>query len=97
MAFKRDGVSVELFNITLNIDPALRRRLLNIVVCNLRAGEVPQQWKDTIMMVPHKKKGRVECAHCRGISLVAHAAKTLLNILACHFSESCKRLGILRE
>ena len=28
-----DGVSVELFNITLNGDTALRRRLLDIVVC----------------------------------------------------------------
>ena len=27
-----DGVSVELFKITLNGDPALRRRLLDIVV-----------------------------------------------------------------
>ena len=28
-----DGVSVELFKITLNGSPALRRRLLDIVVC----------------------------------------------------------------
>ena len=39
-----DGVSVELFKITLNGDPALRRRLLDIVVRSWRAGEVPQQW-----------------------------------------------------
>ena len=31
-AVEPDGVSVELFKITLNGDPALRRRLLNIVV-----------------------------------------------------------------
>ena len=40
-----DGVSVELFKITLNGDPALRRRLLDIVVRIWRGGEVPQQWK----------------------------------------------------
>ena len=33
-----DGVSVELFKITLNGDPALRRRLLDIVVCIWRRG-----------------------------------------------------------
>ena len=33
-----DGVSVELFKVTLNGDPALRRRLLNIVVCIWRGG-----------------------------------------------------------
>ena len=38
-----DGVSVELFKITLNGDPALRRRLLDIVVRIVRGGEVPQQ------------------------------------------------------
>ena len=33
-----DGVTVELFKITLNGDPALRRRLLDIVVRILRGG-----------------------------------------------------------
>ena len=28
-----DGVAVELFKVTLHGDPALRRRLLDIVVC----------------------------------------------------------------
>ena len=38
-----DGVAVELFKITLNGDPALRPRLLDIVVRFWRGGEVPQQ------------------------------------------------------
>ena len=38
-----DEVSVELFKITLNGDPALRRRLLDIVGRVWRRGEVPQQ------------------------------------------------------
>ena len=49
-----DGVSVELFKITLNGDPALRRRLLDIVVRIWSGGEVPQQWKDTMIMVLHE-------------------------------------------
>ena len=53
-----DGVSVEVFEITLNGDPALRRRLLDIVVRIWRGGEVPQQWKFAIIMVLHKKKDR---------------------------------------
>ena len=40
-----DGVSIELFKITLNGDPALRRTLLDIVVRICRGGEVPQHWK----------------------------------------------------
>ena len=92
-----DGVSVELFKITLNGDSALRRRLLDIVVRIWGGGEVPQQWKDAIIIVLHKKKDRTECANYRGISLVAHAGKILLKIIARRLSEYCERVGILPE
>ena len=92
-----DGVSVELFKITLNGDPALRRRLLDIVVRVWRGSEVPQQWKDAIIMVLHKKKDRTESGNYRGISLVAHAGKILLKIIARRLSEYCERVGILPE
>ena len=36
-----DGVSVELFKITLTGDPALRPKLFDIVVCIWRDEEVP--------------------------------------------------------
>ena len=51
-----DGFSVALFKITLNGDPALRRRLLDIVVRIWRGGEVPQQWKYAIIMVLPKRR-----------------------------------------
>ena len=92
-----DGVSVELFQITLNGDPALRRRLLDIVVRIWRGSEVSQQWKYAIIMVLHKKKDRTECGNYRGISLVAHAGKILLKIIARRLSEYCERVGILSE
>ena len=38
-----DGVSIDLFKITLHGDPALRRRLLYVVVRIGRGGEVPQR------------------------------------------------------
>ena len=92
-----DGVSFELFKITLNGDPALRRRLLDIVVRIWGGVEVPQQWKDVIITVLHKKKGWTECGNYRGISLVAHAGEILLKIIARHPSEYCGRVGILPE
>ena len=92
-----DGVSVELFKITLNGDPALRRRLLDIVVRIWRGGEVPQQLKDAIITVLNKKRDRTECGNYRGISLVAHAGKILLKIIARRLSEYCERVGILPE
>ena len=90
-----EGVSVELFKITLNGDPALRRRLLDIVVRIWRGVKVPQQWKYAIIMVLHKKKNRTECGSYRGISQVAHAGKILLKIIARRISEYCERVGIL--
>ena len=92
-----DGVSVELFKVNFNGDPALRRRLLDIVVYIWREDEVPQQWKNAIIMVLYRKKGRTECGHYRGISLVAHAGRILLMIIACHLSEKCERVRILPE
>ena len=92
-----DGVSIELFKITLNGDSALRRRLLDIVVRIWKGGEVPQQWKNAIIMVLHKKKDQIECGNYRGISLVAHAGKILLKIIAHHLSEYCERSGVLPE
>ena len=88
-----DGVSIELFKITLNGDPALRRRMFDIVVRIWRGGEVPQNWKYAIIMVPHKKKDLTECGNCRGISLVAHAGKILLKIIALRLSKYCERVG----
>ena len=82
-----DGVSVELFKITLNGDPAMRRRLIDIVVHTWRRGEVPQQRKYAIIRVLHKKKDRIECGNYRGISLVVHAGKILLKIIARRLSE----------
>ena len=58
---------------------------------------MPQQWKDAIIMVLHKKKDRTECGNYRGISLVAHAGKILLKIIARRLREYCERVGILPQ
>ncbi|MEP5376703.1 MAG: hypothetical protein ABJQ14_13080 [Hyphomicrobiales bacterium] len=44
------------------------------------------QWKDAIIKVLHKKKDRTDCNNYRGISLVAHAGKVLLKIVASRLS-----------
>ena len=47
-----------------------------------RQGKVPQQWKDTVITVLHKKGDKTECGNYRGISLVSHAGKVLLKEVA---------------
>ena len=60
-------------------------------------GEVPQQWKDAIIMVPHKKKNWTERSNYRGISLAALSGKIRLKVFARRLSEYCVRVGILLE
>ena len=48
-------------------------------------------------MVLRKKKDRTECGSYRSISLVAHAGKILLKIIARHPSQHCERMGALPE
>ena len=47
--------------------------------------------------VLHKKKNRTECGNYRGISLVAHAGKVLLKIVATRLSAYCEARNLLPE
>ena len=60
-------------------------------------GEVPREWKDATIKVLHKKKDWTECSSYRGLSLVAHAGKGLLKIVANRLGNFCKEVGILPE
>ena len=68
-----------------------------IIVTVWMTGEVPQEWKDATIKVLHKKKDRTECSNYRGISLVAHAGKVLLKIVANRLGDFCEEAGILPE
>ena len=67
----------------------------DIVVAVWMTGEVPQEWKDATIKVLHKKKDRTECSNYRGLSLVAHAGKVLLKIVANRLGDFCEEAGIL--
>ena len=45
----------------------------------------------------HKKKDRTECGNYRGISLVAHAGKVLLKIVATRLNTYCETRNLLPE
>ena len=47
-----------------------------------REGRVPQQWKDAAITALHKKSDKMEYGNYRGISLVSHAGKVLLKVIA---------------
>ena len=68
-----------------------------IIVAVWMTREVPQEWKYATIKVLHKKRDRTECTNHRGLSLVAHAGKVLLKIVASRLGEFCKKAGILPE
>ena len=68
-----------------------------IVVAVWMTGEVPQEWKDATSKVPHKTKDQTECSNYMGLSLVAHAGKVLLKIVANRLGDFCEEAGILPE
>ena len=69
----------------------------DIIVAVWMAGEVPQEWKYATIKVLQKKKDRTECSNYRGLSLVAHAGKVLLKIVANRPGDFCEEAGILPE
>ena len=62
-----------------------------VVVAIGRGGGVQQEWKDATIVALHNKKDRTECGNYRGISLVAHAGKVLLKVIANRLSNDCER------
>ena len=69
----------------------------DIILSVWMTGEVPQEWKDAAIKVVHKKKDRTECSNYRGLSLVAHAGKVLLKIVANRLGDVCEEAGIPPE
>ena len=69
----------------------------DIIVAVWRGSGEPQQRKFATIKVLHKKKNRTECGNYRGTSLVSHAGKVLLKVIAGRLSDYCKRENILLE
>ena len=78
-----DGLPAELLKLGLNGGtPEILYHFHSIVSQVWISGEVPQEWRGVTITVLHKKKDKTECGNYRGISLVAHAAKAHLKIMA---------------
>ncbi|CAB1101616.1 unnamed protein product [Ectocarpus sp. CCAP 1310/34] len=93
-----DDLPAELIKLFfLDGDQGLLREFHAIVVDMWQTGDVPQQWKDATIKVLFKRGGTMECGNYRGISLVAHAGKVLLKVVATRLSHYCEREGILPE
>ena len=77
-----DELPAELLKALLDRNRAPFQHFYIIVRAVWMTGQVPQAWKDASIKVLHKKKDKTECGNYRGISLVAHAGKVLLKVVA---------------
>ena len=67
-----DDLPAELLKLRLQLILLEFHRLTTLI---WREGKVPQQWKDAVIAVLHKKGENTDCGNYRGISLVSHAGK----------------------
>ena len=92
-----DSLVAELLKIDEPAEPIVLERFHAILVEVWTGGEVPQQWKDAIIKVLYKKSDRSNCKYYRGISLLSHAGKVLLKLVANRLSDYCEAHGILPD
>ena len=92
-----DGLLAELLKFELQQDRTILRELHRLTILIWRQGKVSQQWNYAVITVLHKKGDKTECGNYRGISLVSHAGKVLLKMVARRLSAYCEAKGLLPE
>ena len=92
-----DGLPAKLLKLGLQQDRAILLELHRLATLVWSEEKVPQQWKDMVITVLHKKGDKTECGNYRGSSLVSHTGKVLLKVVARRLSAYCKANGLLPE
>ena len=96
-AVRPDKLPVEPLKLGINHDPTVLQEFYRVIKLVWHQREVPQRWRDAVIKVLHKKEDKTECGNYRGISLVAHASKVLLKIVATRLSAYCEARNLLPE
>ena len=92
-----DGLPAELLKLGLQQDRTILLELHRLATLIWREGKVLQQRKDAVITVLDMKGGKTECGNYRGISLVSHAGKVLLQVVARKLSAYREAKGLLPE
>ena len=92
-----DGLLPELLKLGLEQDRTILLELHRLPNLIWRAGKAPKQWKYAVITVFHKKGDKTECGHYRCISLVSHAGKVVLKVVARRLSAYCEAKGLVPE
>ena len=92
-----DGLPAELLKFGLQQDRTILLELHRLNTLIWREVKVPQQWKDAVITVLHKKCDKTEYGNYRSISLVSHAGKVIFKVTDRRLSAYCEANGLLLE
>ena len=92
-----DGLPLELLKLGLQQDRTVLLELHRLTTLIWREGSLLQQLKDAVIIVLHTKGDKTECGNYLDISLVSHADKVLLKMVARRLSDYCEAKGLLPE
>ena len=96
-AVRPDGLFIELLQLGLQQDRTILLGLHRVTTFIWRERKVPQEWKDAVITVIHKKDDKTECGNYRGISFVSNAGKVLLKEVDRRLGAYCEAKGLLSE
>ena len=58
-----------------------RSEVHKFIICIWNREELPEDWKDSIIVPIYKKGDKTDCSNNRGISLLPNTYKSVINIL----------------
>ena len=96
-AVGRDGLPLEPLKLGLRYDRTVILEFHQPTTLIWREERVPQQWKDVVIAVLHKKGDKAECVNYHGISLVPYAGKVLLKVAARILGHSFEAKSLLPQ
>jgi hypothetical protein len=64
----------------------IRSEIHKLFNCIWNKEELPEQWKESIIVPIYKKSNKTDCSNYRGISLLSTPYKILSNILLCRLT-----------
>jgi hypothetical protein len=65
----------------------LRSKIHKLINCIWNKEELPNQWKESIIVPVHKKGDKIECSNYQGISLLSTLSSILLSRLSPYIEE----------
>ena len=92
-----DELLVELLKLRISHGPIVLREFHRVMKLVWHQQEVPRRWRYAMRKVLHKKKDRADYSNYRGISLVVHAGKIFLKVIATRLSAYYEARNLLPE